>query len=545
MSEITLFQAKKIITMDRNRPEATHVAVRDGVILAVGGPDCAEGWGAARLDDRFRDKVMLPGLVEAHAHVSAGGIWRYTYCGHYARTDPQGRVWPGVGTSDALIARLAEVDAAMENAEVPLVGWGFDPNSVTGSRLDKAHLDRVSRTRPVVVLHSNFHMLTANSAALEKAGLARGGNLEGILLGDDGLPNGELEEFAAMGPVMQATGVNFSDLSNNAEAVRSYGEIARLCGVTTVADLLSDLHDGEVDMLLNVTGEARFPARYVPMMNAMAGKPEDEARRAVALRARSTDKLRLGQAKLFTDGSIQSFTAKVKPPGYFRGEDHGIWNMTPEHFREAMIALHRAGVQTHIHTNGDAASEFATDVIEEAMRLAPGADHRHVLEHVQLADRAQFKRMRNLGICVNLFANHLYYFGDVHWTRTLGPDRASRMDACADALEIFGGDFAIHSDAPVTPMAPLFTAWCAVNRLTASGRRLGEAQRISVADALRCITLGAAYVLKLDGEIGSIQTGKRADFCLLDEDPLTVPPEALKDIPVAGTVLGGQPTGDA
>jgi predicted amidohydrolase YtcJ len=202
-------------------------------------------------------------------------------------------------------------------------------------------------------------------------------------------------------------------------------------------------------------------------------------------------------------------------------------------------------VQTHIHTNGDAASAFATDVIEEAMRLSPGADHRHTLEHVQLADRAQFRRMRNLGICVNLFANHLYYFGDVHWTRTLGPDRAGRMDACADALDIFGGDFAIHSDAPVTPMAPLFTAWCAVNRLTETGRRMGGSQQIPVADALRCITLGAAYVLKLDGEIGSIQTGKQADFCLLDDDPLTVPPEALRDIPVAATVLGGQPTGDA
>ncbi len=177
--------------------------------------------------------------------------------------------------------------------------------------------------------------------------------------------------------------------------------------------------------------------------------------------------------------------------------------------------------------------------------MYPAADHRHTLEHVQMAGRAQFSRMRNHGICVNLFANHLYYFGDVHWTLTLGPDRASRMDACADALEIFGGDFAIHSDAPVTPMAPLFTAWCAVNRMTESGRRLGEAQRISVTAALRCITLGAAYVLKLDGEIGSIQTGKRADFCLLDDDPLTVLPEALKDIPVAGTVLGGQPTGDA
>ena len=96
-----------------------------------------------------------------------------------------------------------------------------------------------------------------------------------------------------------------------------------------------------------------------------------------------------------------------------------------------------------------------------------------------------------------------------------------------------------------TSSPPLGPAGCAGNRVTEGGRRLGEAKCISVTDAVHCITVGAAYVLKLDGEIGSIQTGKRADFCLLDDDPLTVSPEALKDIPVAGTVLGGQPTGDA
>lgn len=177
------------------------------------------------------------------------------------------------------------------------------------------------------------------------------------------------------------------------------------------------------------------------------------------------------------------------------------------------------------------------------MRACPAADHRHTLEHVQLADAAQFRRMKALGITVNVFANHLYYFGDVHWTRTLGPDRAGRMNACRDALEIFGeGQFGIHSDAPVTPMAPLFTAWCAVNRLTESGRRMGDYQRIGVESVLRAITLGAAHVLKLEDEIGSIACGKRADFCLLDEDPLAVDPVELKDVPVAGTVLAGEPT---
>ena len=99
---------------------------------------------------------------------------------------------------------------------------------------------------------------------------------------------------------------------------------------------------------------------------------------------------------------------------------------------------------------------------------------------------------------------------------------------------------AIHSDAPVTPLGPLFTAWAAVNRTTASGRVLGEAERISVADALRTITLGAAYTLKLDGEVGSIETGKRADFAVLEDDPTEIAPDALKDVRVWGTVQDGR-----
>ena len=262
----------------------------------------------------------------------------------------------------------------------------------------------------------------------------------------------------------------------------------------------------------------------------------------VALRSRATEKLHLGRAKLFTDGSIQAGTAMLKPPGYFAMEDHGICNMEVEHFRSAVRALHRAGVKTHIHANGDAASELAIDAIADAMLETPNPDLRHTLEHAQLAGLDQFKRMRALGVTVNLFANHLYYFGDLHWTRTVGPERAERMNACADAWSVWGGDFAIHSDAPVTPMSPLTTAWCAVNRVTEQGRTLGQSQQIKVAQALHCITLGAAYVLKMDDQVGSIRCGKRADLCVLDRDPTEVDPMELRDVRPVATVLGGAVT---
>ena len=142
-------------------------------------------------------------------------------------------------------------------------------------------------------------------------------------------------------------------------------------------------------------------------------------------------------------------------------------------------------------------------------------------------------------MCVNLFANHHFYWGDEHYRLTVGPERALRMNACRTALDT-GVPMAIHSDAPVTPLGPLFTAWCAVNRITASGRVQGDGEKITVAEALRAITIGAAYTLHMDDEVGSIEVGKRADFAVLEADPTEVDPMTLKDVPVWGSVVGGR-----
>ena len=172
-----------------------------------------------------------------------------------------------------------------------------------------------------------------------------------------------------------------------------------------------------------------------------------------------------------------------------------------------------------------------------ALKAHPHRDHHFTLQHCQLADRAQFRRMRTLGVCVNLFANHHLYWGDAHYALTVGPDRALRMNACRTALDQCV-PMAIHCGAPVTPLGPLFTAWCAVNRRTASGRVQGAAEKITVAEALYAITLGAAYTLQLDHEVGSIEVGNHADFAVLDADPAGVEDADLKDINVWGTVQG-------
>ncbi|MDE4132509.1 amidohydrolase [Phaeobacter sp. QD34_3] len=538
MSDITVFKAKKIITLDPNRPVATHVAVKEGRVLAVGDASCAQQWGTVHQDDRLQDAVLLPGFVEGHAHMMAGSMWNYAYAGYHDRIDPEGRLWQGMTDIGAVVSGLSDYAATLD-PEAPLIAWGFDPIFLPSERLNRHHLDAVSAERPIAVIYSNFHLMCVNSKALELAGYGRETNAEGVLKAADGLPSGELQEMAAMFPVMRRLGIDFRSLSQQAQSIRTYGEVAKRAGVTTITDLFSTMEDSDLEVMLEVTGDETFPLRIVPALGTMGAAPDQIAERAKALRARSTDKLRLGAVKLMTDGSIQGWTARVKWPGYVGGQPNGIWNTAPDQIYALCEVMQREGVQMHIHVNGDEASEVSIAAIEAALRRAPGQGHRHVLQHCQMMGRDQFERCAELGICTNIFANHIWYFGDQHAAATIGEDRATRMDACRAALDA-GVHMTIHSDAPVTPLAPLFTAWCAVNRQTMSGRTLGEAQRITVAEALHAITLGAAYTLKLDHEIGSIETGKKADFAILGDDPTAVDPEALKDVPVLGTVFGGQ-----
>jgi len=541
MSPITVFQARKILTMNPVQPQATHVAVRDGRVLAVGDLERAAAWGDYTLDTRFAHQVLMPGLVEGHAHLTAGGLAQFTFVGFHPRPAPAGMSWPGCKNFDEVVAQLQAAEAALSDPDAPLLAWGFDPIFFGSERMTVEHLDRVSTTRLVVILHASHHLLNVNSAALRKAGIDRDTEVEGVARFGNGEPNGELQEFAAMFPVLRIIGNAFRAAGTSEAGLRRFGELAQRVGVTTSADLGNDPTEEGYATLARVTAEAAFPVRVVPgAMSLNHSRSMEE--HAALLRGRikgNTDKLHYGIVKLFADGSIQGFSARLRWPGYFNGAPNGLWYMAPEQMQQAMTLALQHGVQIHIHTNGDEATEAVLDGMEAALRAQPTPDHRYTLQHCQLADAAQFRRMKALGLCVNLFANHHFYWGDEHYRLTVGPERATRMNACATALAT-GVPFAIHSDAPITPLGPLFTAWCAVHRLTASGRTLGEHERIGVADALRAITLGAAYTLKLDGEIGSIECGKRADFCVLDDDPLAVPSMALKDLPVWGVVQDGR-----
>jgi len=536
----TIYSAKKIITMNPVRPVASHVAIRDGRILGAGTLEELGRWGEYTLDERFADKVLMPGLVEGHAHTMEGVFWRYVYCGFFDRADPDGTIWPGATSVEAVLDRLSAAEKELDSPDAPLTGFQLDPIYFDNRKVTRADLDRVSPDRPIGVVHASCHIMNVNSKALELAGLLRPGiNHPGVPLGDDGLPTGELKGPDVMTPVSVHVGFDRDMLACDERGLLDFGKLCVQAGVTTVTDLAARLTDDVVDVMLDVTAAKDYPARIVPLRFFQGLTAADLIDNAVALRKRSTDRLRLGMVKVVADGSIQGFSARMRWPGYLNGAPNGLWYIPPEQLLETYERALVADVHVHTHTNGDEATQLAIELLESALRKHPSPDHRFTLQHCQLADAAQFRRMAKLGMCVNLFANHHFYWGDEHYALTVGPERAERMNACRTALAN-GLPMAIHSDAPITPLAPLFTAWCAVNRLTASGRTLGEYEKISIEDALYAITLGAAHTLKLDGEIGSIEAGKRADMAVLEDDPLEIGGANLRDVGVWGTVQGGR-----
>ncbi len=536
---ITVFVAKAIRTMNVNMPLATHVAVREGRVLGVGTLEELAQWGPYTLDETFRDKVLMPGFVEAHSHAMEGGVWDNAFLGYFERTDPEGAMAGGYKSVGAVIDALKSMDAAMADPAEPLVCWGYDPIYYDNQRMVAADLDAVSATRPIMIQHASGHLINVNSALMKLAGITRATNVEGVMKGPDGEPTGELQEMAAMFIARKAIGADMLG-ATDARALNRYAAAAGNAGVTTAVDLGNPLTDAGIATLEAETEKDEFHLRVVTAMWSAAHSLEDGLKRAAMLREKGNAKWYPHLVKVMTDGSIQGFTGRLKWPGYFNGAPNGIWNAPPEQLRESIIAYHKSGAQVHVHVNGDQASELAIDAFEQALKEAPRADHRHTLQHCQMANDEQFRRMKILGLCANLFANHLYYWGDQHYALTMGPDRANRMDACGTALR-HGVPLAIHSDVPVTPLAPLFTAWCAVTRLTATGRVLGEAEKITVEQALYAITMGAAFQLNVDHLVGSIEIGKYADFAVLEQDPFAVEPLALKDVPVWGTVVAGIP----
>ncbi|MGL6268575.1 MAG: amidohydrolase family protein, partial [Chitinophagaceae bacterium] len=186
--------------------------------------------------------------------------------------------------------------------------------------------------------------------------------------------------------------------------------------------------------------------------------------------------------------------------------------------------------------------DMALNAIEYARKKTGKSTIRPHLIHCQYVRPDQFDRIKKLGnIGMTFMSPHIYYWGDMHRDLLLGPERAAEICSINEAIKR-GIPYAIHNDAPVTPPNALFSMWVAVNRLTSSGKLLGQNQRITAEQALLAYTLEAAKVLGIEKELGSLEIGKRADFVVLESNPLKIDPKKIKDIKIVATVMNGKLT---
>ncbi len=520
----------RILTMDEANRIAEAVLIEGDRIAAVGSTE--EVLARADADTvvtRLGGKTMLPGFIEAHGHFPGSGL-------SAVAADVNS---PPIGDVDSIARALEKIRALASHTPEGdwVVAYGFDDTRVAEKRfLTRDELDRVSGKHPVFVMHISGHMGVANGVALERAGIREtspdpeGGE---IVRDGSGRMTGLLKETAV--EPLREKALAFSwrkQLAILRAASRDY--LSK--GVTTAQNGLTS--SSLLSALRWASKIGLVPLRLVVWPEASLAGAIDEGR----IKAPQTDKFTLGAAKIISDGSIQGYTGFLTAP-YFvppaGGPDdyRGYPTLPADELTGLVKDLHARGWQIAIHANGDAAIDAVIDAVAQAQRAFPRDDPRHIVVHAQMTRDDQLEAYRALGLTPSFFPAHVYYWGDRHRDVFLGPARAARISPLKTAMEK-QVRFTIHLDTPVVPMDPLLLVWSAVKRQTRSGEVLGPAERIGVVDALRAVTIDAAWQVFQEDNRGSIEPGKFADLVVLSGDPLA-DPDALRELVVEKTLIGG------
>ena len=545
-SFITVFVAKKVITMDPGWPEATAIAVRDGKILSVGSLDDLKPWldsNPHRVDRTCAGKVILPGLIEPHGHPIIGGITLTRPLLTYLPVpSPYGPAFPGVKTPEEAASRLRQYVAEAKSADETVLAWGYDILAMGGRHLDKTALDAISATQPILVWDASEHFVYANTAALRRYKVTREETkLIGVIAGSDGEPNGQFFGPEAAGWILRGPLVELTRPDVAPKSIRFLVDLGRRNGITTTSDLAFGAIDFEREMALSdgYFNDPGSPMRCVAIVDATAAeaaKGSAAIEFVKGLAERSSDKLIFRGVKFFADDSFLSLGMVIDNPGY-TDKRQGFFNTQPGAMVGAWLPWWRAGFQVHVHTNGNAGNQATIDALDGLLKAHPRFDHRFTFQHYGISSPEQARRVKALGGVASVNPFYLYHRAELT-APYIGADRAytaARLKTLVDA----GVPTSLHADTSVAPPVPLEEVWIAVNRFGLSGQVRGPEERISVDQALRMVTIDAAYTLGVEDRVGSISAGKFADFAVLEQDPYAVPKEKIRDIPVWGTVVGG------
>jgi hypothetical protein len=551
LPQATVFVAKEFITMDPKRPRAEAVAVVGKKIVAVGSRADLEklaGQQAYGIDDTFKGKVVTAGFIDQHVHPFLASLTMMTDAVISIEDwDTAKGFSPAVRAPETYRKRLKEALAAFDKSKgETFTSWGY--HHYMHGEMSRDILDKLAPDFPVVIWHRSAHELFVNTKALEKYKVDQAflDTFTPSQKAQSNLEKGHFFEQGAIKALERLAPALASPEKLHAGLLYSK-KYYHQTGITTAAEPGGLVLKSMQDAINAVYADDATPFNhyFIPDGKTFAAKYLAQGPEVMIAETRKLMSWGEGrsrwlhqQVKLFTDGAIYSQLMMMNG-GYTDGHQ-GAWIMDPDVFSAAFQAYWDAGYQIHIHNNGDHGLDVVIANLERAMRRNPRFDHRTTVVHFGFATPQQVDKLHALGAIVSANPYYVTALAGFYDKVGIGPERAPNMVPLGDVMRNGGMSISFHSDMPMAPAKPLQLMWSAVNRMTAEGQVAGPQHKVDVETALKAITINAAYSIRLENEIGSIEPGKLANFTVLEQSPFDVDPMKLKDIKVWGTVLEGR-----
>ena len=542
LAEDRIIIPKDLVTLDSDYPNATAVLIRDDRIHAVGAKeDLIKEFPNTPVDLTHKNDVLIPGFIEHHIHPLLAAITMNSEIVAIDDWTVLNKKSTGIRDREGYLKKLKELESSMKTND-PLISWGF--HHYFHGKLTKDDLDKISSDRPILIIHRSFHEFIMNSKALEFFGIAKE-DLKGLNAEEKKLANYEEGHFSERGLIMVMPKI----MQFLAAPQRIIGglsiteEYIHKQGITLIANpgaMYNKLTQGAKNYVFGDT-DTPFRSLFIPsalyMLEHFNNSELLEETEALLNWGEGKVQYLPKHIKLFSDGAMYSQNMVLRD-GYLDGHQ-GVWLMEEDIFKETFRIYWDAGYQIHIHQNGDSGLDRILEVLEDNMARNPRDDHRTTIVHFGYSAFDQIEKMKQLGVIVSANPYYVPVLSDLYSKVGIGYERSQEMVRLGDVARA-NIKLSLHSDMPMAPASPLALMHAAVNRINYANEVAGPNQRISSLNALKGVTLNAAYVLGLESDYGSISPGKYANFTLLEENPLTVDHLLIKAIKIKGTIVEGR-----